>query len=153
MAEVYAADIESWNGQIASHFEQAGMAEEAIEHYRRAAAYARQRYADTEAADLLRRALALCRGFPESDRRLKQELDLLVTLGPALVTTEGYSAAEVGETYHRALDLSQTARRSEYFRDSQRRLGLSHCSRRSGRGAGVQPRIFERGGTGADCRD
>ena len=107
LAEVYAADIESWNGQIASHFEQAGMAEEAIEHYGRAAAYARQRYADTEAADLLRRALALCRGFSESDRRLKQELDLLVTLGPALVTTEGYSAAEVGETYERALDLSR----------------------------------------------
>jgi tetratricopeptide (TPR) repeat protein len=104
---VYAADIESWNGQIASHFEKAGMAEEAIEHYWRAAAYARQRYADTEAADLLRRALALCRGFSESERRLKQELDLLVTLGPALVTTEGYSAAEVGETYERALDLSR----------------------------------------------
>lgn len=107
LAEVYGADIDSWNGQIASHFEQAGMAEEAIEHYRRAAAYARQRYADAEAADLLRRALALCRGFSESDRRLKQELDLLVTLGPALVTTEGYSAAEVGETYERALDLSR----------------------------------------------
>jgi predicted ATPase len=98
LAEVYEADIESWYGQIASHFEQAGTAEEAIEYYWRAAAYARQRYADTEAADLLRRALALCRGFSESDRRLKQELDLLVTLGPALVTTEGYSAAEVGET-------------------------------------------------------
>jgi len=107
LAEVYGADIESWNGQIASHFEQAGMPEEAIEHYGRAAAYARQRYADTEAADLLRRALALCRGFSESGRRLKQELDLLVTLGPALVTTEGYSTAEVGETYKRALDLSR----------------------------------------------
>src|ERR1700692_3061917 len=83
------------------------MAEEAIERYWQAAAYARQRYADSEAADLLRRALALCRGFSESDRRLKQELDLLVTLGPALVTTEGYSAAEVGETYDWALDLSR----------------------------------------------
>jgi hypothetical protein len=30
-AEVYQDDIESWNGQIASHFEQTGMAEEAIE--------------------------------------------------------------------------------------------------------------------------
>jgi DNA-binding SARP family transcriptional activator/predicted ATPase len=107
LAEVYGAEIESWNGQIASHFEQAGMAEEAIEHYWRAAAYARQRYADTEAADLVRCALTLCRGFSESDRRLKQELDLLVTLGPALMTTEGYSAAEVGETYERALDLSR----------------------------------------------
>jgi len=107
LAEVHGADIEGWNGQIATHFEQAGMPEEAIEHYWRAAAYARQRYADTEAADVLRRALALCRAFPESDRRLQQELDLLVPLGVALVTTEGYSAAEVGETYGRALDLSR----------------------------------------------
>jgi DNA-binding SARP family transcriptional activator/predicted ATPase len=107
LAEVYAADVEPWNGQIASHFEQAGMAEEAIESYRRAAAHARQRYADTEAADLLKRALALCRGFSESDRRLKQELELLTTLGLALVTTEGYSAVDVGATFERALDLSK----------------------------------------------
>ena len=32
---------------------------------------------------------------------------VLVMLGPALVTTEGYSAAEVGKTYERALDLSR----------------------------------------------
>jgi len=83
------------------------MAEEAIAHYRRAAAYARERYADTEAADLLKRALQLCRGFSESEKRIKQELDLLAALGPALVTTEGYSAAEVGVTYHRALELSK----------------------------------------------
>jgi predicted ATPase len=107
LSEIFAEDVESWNGQIASHFEEAGMAEEAIEHYRRAAAYARQRYADAEAADLLRRSLALCRSFSESDRRLKQELDLLATLGPALVAIEGYSAAEVGETYERALELSR----------------------------------------------
>lgn len=107
LAEVYESDIESWLGQIASHYEQAGMAQEAIEYYQRAAAHARQRYAETEAADLLRRALALCRGFSESDRGLKQELDLLVMLGPALVTTEGYSAPEVGETYERALELSR----------------------------------------------
>ncbi|HEY7388533.1 MAG TPA: AAA family ATPase [Bryobacteraceae bacterium] len=105
LAEVHAGDIETWNGQIASHFEQAGMAEEAIAFYERAAAYARQRYAETDAADLLRRALRLCREFPESERRLKQELHLLATLGPALVTTAGYSAPEVGETYHRALEL------------------------------------------------
>ncbi|HWE53438.1 MAG TPA: BTAD domain-containing putative transcriptional regulator [Bryobacteraceae bacterium] len=107
LADVHAADSGSWDGQIASHFEQAGMAAEAIGHYRRAAAFARQRYADKEASDLLRRALVLCRGFPESARRQEQELDLLVTLGPSLVTTDGYSAAEVGETYERALDLSR----------------------------------------------
>ena len=107
LAEVYGGGIESWNSQIASHFEQAGMAEEAIAFYARAAAYAHERYAETEAADLLRRALMLCRELPESERRLKQELHLLATLGPALVATAGYSASEVGETYHRALELSR----------------------------------------------
>ncbi len=107
LADVYRADIENWHGQIASHFEQAGMADEAMERYQRAAAHARQRFADAEAADLLRRALALCRGFSESEGRLTQELDLLVTLGPALVTTEGYSAPEVGHSYERALELSR----------------------------------------------
>ena len=115
LAEVYRSEIESWNGQIAAHFEQAGMAEEAIEHYRGAAAYAHARYADTEAADLLRRALGLCRGFSESERRLRQELDLLVALGPALVTTEGYSAVVVGETYHRALELSERLENQNIF--------------------------------------
>lgn len=107
LAELRAGDIDRWSGQIASHYEQAGMAEGAIDYYRRAAAYARQRYADTEAAGSLRSALALCRGFPESDVRLRQELDLLAMLGPSLVSTEGYSAAEVGETYDRALELSK----------------------------------------------
>lgn len=107
LAEVHGADIESWNGQIASHFEEAGMPEEAISFYECAAAYARERYAEAEAAGLLTRALALCREFPESEQRLQQELQLLATLGPALVTTAGYSAEEVGETYHRALDLSK----------------------------------------------
>jgi tetratricopeptide (TPR) repeat protein len=107
LAEVHRTDIESWKGQIASHLEQAGMPEEAIECYERAAAYARQRYAESEALDLLKRALVLCREFPESERWLVQELDLLVTLGPSLVTIAGYSALEVGETYHRALELSR----------------------------------------------
>lgn len=107
LAEVCGADPEISSGQIAAHFEQAGMAEEAMEHYRLAASYARRRYASTEAADLLRRALALCRGFPESERRLKQELDLLATVGPAVVATAGYSAPEVGEIYHRALEIAR----------------------------------------------
>jgi DNA-binding SARP family transcriptional activator/predicted ATPase len=115
LAETYESEIERWDGQIASHFERAGMAEEAIGHYRRAAAYAHERYADTEAADLLRRALALCRGFSESERRLKQELDLLAALGPMLVATEGYSAAETGETYHRALELSKRLENQNIF--------------------------------------
>ncbi|HXA51141.1 MAG TPA: AAA family ATPase, partial [Candidatus Acidoferrum sp.] len=52
--------------QVAAHYEAAGMAEEAIGAYCEAAAMARKRYADSEAAGLLGRALALCREFPET---------------------------------------------------------------------------------------
>lgn len=107
LGEVHIADIEVWNGQIASQYEKAGMPEESIGHYAKAADYARQRFADTEAAELARRALAICRSLPESARRRRQELDLLVVLGAALVTTEGYSSAVAGETYETALRLSR----------------------------------------------
>lgn len=107
LAEVYQEHIENWNGQIGSHFEQAGMADAAIECFQRAAAHARQRYADSEAAALLRHALVLCSNLPESDTTLQRELSLLLMLGPVLVTTEGYSAEEVGSTYKRALELSR----------------------------------------------
>ena len=90
------------------------MAEQAIHHYVGAAAVARHRYADAEAADLLRRALVLCRNFPESARRDRQELELLVTLGPVLVTTQGYSTPEVGELYERALLLSRRLGENEH---------------------------------------
>jgi predicted ATPase/DNA-binding SARP family transcriptional activator len=108
LGEVHSADIEVWNSQIASQYEKAGMPEEAIGHYAKAADYARRRFADTEAAELARRALAICRSLPESERRRRQELDLLVLLGAALVTTEGYSSAVAGETYETALRLSRS---------------------------------------------
>jgi predicted ATPase/DNA-binding SARP family transcriptional activator len=107
LAEVHKEAIENWNGQIAWHFEQAGIVDAAIEWFQRAAAHARQRYADSEAASLLRHALALCANLPQSDTTLQTELTLLLMLGPVLVTTDGYSAPEVGATYERALELSR----------------------------------------------
>jgi predicted ATPase len=106
LEEVPAADLTGVSGRLAAHYDAAGMAEQAIRFYLVAASVARQRFADNESADLLRRALRLCREFPETANRDERELDLLVTLGPSLVTTHGYSKPEVGETYERGLNLS-----------------------------------------------
>ena len=106
LEELYASDVESVSGWLAIHYQAAGMAEEAIRSYRAAAEVAKRRFADTEAESLLRQALALCRDFPESPKRDRQEFELLLTLGPTLVTTHGFSAIEVGETYQRGLLLS-----------------------------------------------
>ena len=107
LEELYASDLEGVTGWLAAHCDAAGMAEQAIRYYRAAASVAKQRLADAEASDLIRRALRLCRDFPESAKRDKDELELLVTLGPSLVTTHGYSLPEAGETYERGLLLSR----------------------------------------------
>ena len=107
LEELHAGDLASVSLNLAAHYDDAGMPDEAISNYRQAATVAQQRFADKEAAGLLRRALALCRLFPESAKRDELELELLVTLGPTLVTTLGYAMQEVGETYGRALDLSR----------------------------------------------
>jgi predicted ATPase len=106
MEELHASDLDAIDGQLAAHYEAAGMAGEAVDYYRRAASVARRLFADGEAASMLRRALVLCREFPPTAKRDQLELELLVTLGAALVTNHGYAHPEAGETYARALQLS-----------------------------------------------
>lgn len=107
LEELYAPELDGISGWLAAHYDAAGMVEQAIRYCRIAASVARKRFSDSEAADLLRRALRLCREFPESVKRHNEELELLVALGPSLVTTQGYSMPEVGETYDRGLLLSR----------------------------------------------
>jgi DNA-binding SARP family transcriptional activator/predicted ATPase len=106
LEELYANDSEGVSGWLAAHYDAAGMAEQAIRHCKIAATVARRRFADAEAAGLIRRALRLCRDLPESAKRDKEELTLLVALG-SLVTTHGYSMPEVGDTYERGLVISR----------------------------------------------
>jgi tetratricopeptide (TPR) repeat protein len=53
--------------------------------------------------------------LPEGLARQRQELDLLIALGPALIATKGYSAAEVGETLSRATALAEQVDRTDYL--------------------------------------
>jgi predicted ATPase len=107
LEELYAPDPAAISAWLAAHYDAAGMPGQAMRCHAAAASVARQRFADAEAADLLRRALRLCREFPEGVQRDSQEMELLVALGPVLVTTHGYSMPEVGETYERGLLLSR----------------------------------------------
>ena len=107
LEELNPEDLEPVAGWLAAHYEAAGVAEQAIRYYRIAASVAKHRFAEAEAADLLQSALRLCRDFPETAKRDQQELELLATLGPSLVVTQGYSAPDVGETYDRGLQLAK----------------------------------------------
>jgi class 3 adenylate cyclase/predicted ATPase len=87
---------------LAYHFDTAGLTEQAITYWQRAGELAAQRSANAEAVTHFTRALELLETRPQSPERDRQELQLRVGLGPALLSTKGFSAQEVAETYVRA---------------------------------------------------
>lgn len=88
--------------ELAQHFTVAGDVGRALVHLRQAAARALSRHAYREAIDHLERALELLAGEPEGDARARTELDLRMTLGPALMAVWGFAAPQVEACYARA---------------------------------------------------
>ena len=99
----YADDLDSMSGQIASHYERAGLAEQAVAYYQQAAAVAQRVYANDDAIGLLSRGLAILDRLPASLKRDSQELGLLLALAPILRVAKGWAAPEL----ERALDRAQ----------------------------------------------
>jgi predicted ATPase len=60
-----------------------------------------------EAISHLNKGLELLSSLPATPERVRQELDLQVTLGTSLMATKGYAAPEVGHVYTRAHTLCQ----------------------------------------------
>jgi predicted ATPase len=96
--------------ELALLFEAARDPGRAIEHYLQAARRAAQMFAHQEAIVLSRRALVLLETLPETPERDGRELDVLMTLGPALSLTKGFFSAEVKEIWARAQELCSRAK-------------------------------------------
>jgi predicted ATPase len=92
---------------LAHHYTEAGLNEQAIGYWQRAGERALQRSANTEAVQHLTAGLALLATLPETPARARQELDLQLVLGPALIAMKGYAAPEVEQPYTRALALCE----------------------------------------------
>ena len=90
---------------LAHHFAEAGIAEAAIENWLKAGRLAIARSATVEAEAQLTRALELLATLPDGPMRSRQELDVQVALGGALISARGYAATETGRTYARAREL------------------------------------------------
>lgn len=94
--------------ELAVHFERGRESAKAIHYLRQAGETALQRGAHRQAVIHLKRGLTLIKGLDDlSDTtvRTHQELLLQITLGPALMATQGYGAPEVKHAYSRAHDL------------------------------------------------
>ena len=102
---IYSNDLEPVNGQIAVHYDRAGVPEKAIPYYNKAGAAAANVYASDEAIVLLNRGLELLQQVPFSTKRNIQELDLLFAITPPYRLTKGWTAPELSQVLNRALVL------------------------------------------------
>jgi class 3 adenylate cyclase/tetratricopeptide (TPR) repeat protein len=102
---------------LALHQEQAGLWDQALAGWERAARHAARRSAHHEASAHLKRALALLARPPDGpdgidlpahdSSRAATELRLQLLLSGLLIATQGYGADQVGAVYDRALVLAQ----------------------------------------------
>lgn len=97
--------LDALSGQIATHYEQAGVVEQAILYYERAAGVAQQVYANTDALVAYRRILRLLEQLPlsESKREWRQEMAARCDecIGDILTLTGEFEAAR--DAYQNAL--------------------------------------------------
>jgi DNA-binding SARP family transcriptional activator/predicted ATPase len=101
-------DLDAVSGQIASHYERAGLIKQALPFYQRAATVAQRMYANEDAIGLLMRSLELLKLLPASSKRDKQELSLQLALAPIYRVTKGWTAPELERVLDRALALCDT---------------------------------------------
>ncbi|MFJ4291113.1 adenylate/guanylate cyclase domain-containing protein [Cupriavidus sp. NPDC089707] len=99
--------LKDYCSELAHHYSQSGNVSKAVEYLQLAGKQALQRSAQLEAIEHLSAALDLLKSLPDTPERLREELTLLLTLGPAWMAARGYGAPEVEATYTRALALSE----------------------------------------------
>jgi TOMM system kinase/cyclase fusion protein len=92
---------------LAYHYTEAGLTEQAMPYWQRAGQRAVERSAHVEAISHLTKGLEVLATLPDTPERTQQELDMQITLGPALMATKGQAALEVARTYARARELCQ----------------------------------------------
>jgi DNA-binding SARP family transcriptional activator/predicted ATPase len=101
------SNLNSISGQLAVHFDKAGLSEQAIHYYYRGALSEQEINANHQAIKLLKRALTLLSILPEGDSRDENELKLLTALGVSTVDTLGHGSEEGVSIYDRILALYQ----------------------------------------------
>jgi class 3 adenylate cyclase/predicted ATPase len=92
---------------LAHHYTEAGLISQAVPYWQQAGQSAVKRSANIEAISHLTKGLKVLKTLPDTFERAQQELDLQITLGPALIATKGYAASEVEQAYVRARELCQ----------------------------------------------
>ena len=103
--QVYCGVVEDHVSELAYHYGRSANVRKAVLYQRLGGAQAARRFAFGEAAAHLRSALESIKALPDSPQRSREELELLVMLGPVLMALRGTGSAEPRAVYKRAREL------------------------------------------------
>ena len=129
LVERFPATVSTEPEIIAYHFNEAGMAKDAIEYWHRAGERAVTGSANLEAIRHLQAALDLLASLPEDRTRAERELRLLTLLSPAQMVTKSRAAEEVATTLERAKALAQKLESLDHLIPATLGLWLLHVNR------------------------
>jgi class 3 adenylate cyclase/tetratricopeptide (TPR) repeat protein len=102
LAAQFPALAETQPELLAHHYTAAGLAEEAVGYWQRAGQHASARAAYVEAISHLTTGLEVLKTLPDTSARTQHELDLLLTLGPAVHLARGQASPEYEHVYMQA---------------------------------------------------
>lgn len=103
---LHAAELDIVSGQIAIHYEQANLFEQAIPYLQRAAEVAQHTYAHADAVHYLTKGVALLAQLPVTLEHVRQEISLQLALALSFNLLKGPSDQEMRMSYERAEALS-----------------------------------------------
>ncbi len=95
--------------QLAQHFQKADLPAKTVPYLLLAGKRAMQQSAHENAIVHFEQGLTLLAQLPQTAQRDRQELDLLVALGTALIFVRGTALATVGNTFRRVLTLAESS--------------------------------------------
>ena len=93
--------------ELAYHYSRSDNMQKAVVYLQRAGQQAADRSSYREAITHLTRGLGLLPHLPDAQERSRQELDLQITLGHALIATKGQAAPDVEQAFTRARALCE----------------------------------------------
>jgi DNA-binding SARP family transcriptional activator/DNA-binding XRE family transcriptional regulator len=128
LQNLHGENLEPVSGQLAAHFESAGLVQQALPYYEKAVIWAQNICAHTEAIRLLRKALILLETLPPGRERDEQELAFQTYMGISMVSSKGYGAPEVWKACSRAQELCDQLKRP-LSSPILRTLAIAHLSR------------------------
>lgn len=115
LENLYGEQNEDVSGQLAWHFQEAGVPDKAVEYLHKAGKRAVHLSANEEAIVHYKRALELLEELPETPERVQQEIALRLDYVVPIELTKGYADPEVSQAIFRARELCEQIKDTSLF--------------------------------------